>query len=190
MSKYRINPQIIISSNEQMRNIFSLLSNEILTIVNKDINIINENIYNDLILNIFIAVKNKLNVYYFSLINHLVIQIYNQKIFTVININFDITDKNYFSYLFNIYNNFLYGIQNYDTTVYNNMNTDDKNNLNYSIASGDFYYKDNIIIPITTTPTIINGEGLLIKKKSCNCYANICLTDTLIVTIYWYNNSS
>jgi len=190
MTKYRINPQTIISSNEQQRNIFSLLSREISKIVDKHSNIINENVYINLISNIFTIVKNKLNVYYFSLTNQIVIQIYNLKIFTVINIIFSISDKNYFSFTYNTWNNFLYGITNYDTTVYNNMSTNDKNYLNYSIVSGDFYYKDNIIIPIATTPTIINGEGLLIKNNSCDYETNTCSIESLIVTIYWYKNST
>lgn len=190
MTIYNINPNINIISNNNITNIMGQLSKEISILANKYTNIVDITTYNLLINSIFQIVKNRINIYNFIddnniKISNIFIEIYNQNLIPVINMNF-ILSNYYFTYTYNNWNNFILYSYNNKNNVYNSISQDEKNKLEYSIISGDFYFKDNINVTVNSLipPTI--GLGLITKSKLCNCISNTCIPYTLIIGLYWY----
>lgn len=188
MSRYLINPQIDIDSE----NILNIMSQILLNISNsiQSINniVINEN-YILMINKINQILNNYLKIYNFFNygITTIGIQIYNQNVEIVSFIIIQLNINRYIN-IFSNWDDFIVGNYNQQNKIiYNLLTQQQKNDLNYSIVSGDLYFLNDI--------NENNISGMLLKPKNNNCKCinqsnNIYNTKNksnyvYISTIYW-----
>lgn len=177
---FYINPtKVLLADN--IKNTMVLITNYISNFAN-NVNIIIEENYNKLKLQILTVVSNYLKIYKFAKANifNINIEIYNSFFDVVLYIYFNIYES-YFtietSFWKNFYNNSLLK----QTVVYDNLSLIEKNNLRFSIVNDSLYLSDNIVFTYNTKIT----EGILIKiKQNHNCVSNENMI--YINTIYWY----
>lgn len=186
MGVYSINPKTKIDGNNIL-NIVTQLVLEISNSIQSIYNIIDEIMYMKMINNINDVLNNYLKIYdYYGYgITNLFVQIYNQNIELVAFVNIKINKYKYVN-LNSYWNDFAIGTYNNSTKIiYQELSQEEKDNLRYSIISGDLYFIDNIQF-------IYNGEnmsGILIKPKTktntCECGSNNTIGYAYISTIYW-----
>lgn len=190
MAIFSINPKIKIDNNNIL-NIMSQLVLEISNSIQSIYNIINDNNYTLMINNINNILNNyfKIYNYYGHGITNVYVQIYNQNIELVAFVNIKLTKYNYTNLNSN-YSYFITGLyNNQPKIIYQELTQAQKNNLRYSIVSGDLYFIDEIQFIYNS----LNTSGNLIKPKtktnSCECTNinnnNNNIEYTYISTIYW-----
>ena len=190
MSKFYKNPSKIISLSD-LNNIFGILSKQIAFEIKNITNIVNQNQYYSFVNIIYNLCREKILYYDFNIdptkIFYLYIEICNENIELVAKINFIIT-KFYYLYSNSTWEIFINNKIINNGIVYNNLNSTQKSQLNYSIYQNSFYFVDNINIT-TITP---NATGLLLKLQNCDCECNLISesglknSQTYIVNIYWH----
>lgn len=189
MAIFTINPKTKIDNNNIL-NIMSQLVLEISNSIQSIYNIINDNDYTLMINNINSILNNyfKIYNYYGHGITNVYVQIYNQNIELVSFVNIKLTKYNYTNLNSN-YSYFISGLyNNQPKIIYQELTQEQKNNLRYSIVSGDLYFIDEIQFIYNS----LNTSGNLIKPKtktnSCECTNinnNNNIEYTYISTIYW-----
>lgn len=182
MGIYSINPKTTIDTNNIL-NIMSQLLIDISNSIKSIYNIINETQYVLMINNINSILNNYLKIYnYFDYgINNIYIQIYNQNIELVAFITIKL-DKYKYLNLNSYWNIFIIGLYNNQIKIiYQELTTQEKNDLRYSIISGDLYFINDINFIYNG----INTTGMLIKPKTNTCECNTNNEYTYINTIYW-----
>lgn len=198
MSKFYKFPTKIITQND-LNNIFGLLSRQIAIRIKSINNIVSQKEYRIFINSIYDLCREKILYYDFNSIDttkifYLNVEISNMSINQVAIVNFIIT-KFYYLYSYSEWNTFIKNNITNTGVVYKNLNSTQQNQLNYSIVQDSFYYLNNINIT-TITP---NGIGLILKLSNFNSYSDCeceCEYDCLnndnynsqnyIVSIYWY----
>lgn len=135
------------------------------------------------ILNNYLKIYNFLN---FN-IKNIYVQIYNQNINLVSEVKINIIPYKYIN-INSVWETFVNGLY-YDSNkiVYMELNDIQKNNLRYSIISGDLFFISNIDFLYNDLNTI----GMIIKQGSnnivnCNCNNSHTNNDyCYITTLYW-----
>lgn len=191
MPIYSINPKLNINS-ENIMNIMSQLIYDISKSINSIYNIVIYEQYILMINNINDILNNYLKIYYFLKYNikNIYVQIYNQNINLVSEIHINIIPYKYININSN-WESFVKGIYyNSNKIVYSQLDVLQKNNLRYSIISGDLYFIDNIVFTYNNLNTI----GMLIKpvmNNDCSCNTNTYSNNQTnnnycyITTLYW-----
>lgn len=184
MGIYSINPKTKIDANNIL-NIMTQLVLEISNSIQSIYNIIDETTYvvmtnniNDVLNNYF-----KIYNYYEYGITNIFVQIYNQNVELVAFVDIKLNKYKYVN-LNSYWNDFAVGIYNDETKIiYQELTQDEKDNLRYSIVSGNLYFIDNIQFIYNRE----NMTGILIKPKinNCECGGNNILGYSYISTIYW-----
>lgn len=193
MTVYSINPKSIVNSD----NIINIMGQLILNVSNSIMSIYNIIIfkyYNLMITNINNVINEYMKIYNFLNygITNIYIQIYNQNIELISFTNIVINNKYKYNNFNSIYNNFYYG--NYNLTpkiIYNQLSIEQKNQLRYSIISGDLFFIDDIHFLLNGT----DMTGIILKPKTkiyvnceCNNYDNNNCNNNnyvYITTLYW-----
>lgn len=187
MPVYTINPKLNVDS-ENIINIMSQLINDISKSINSIYNIVIYEKYILMMNNINEILNNYLKIYKFLQYNiqYIYIQIYNQNInlvsqilINIIPYKYIVTNSNWESFIAGKY-------YNSNKIVYSELDLIQKNNLRYSIISGDLYFVDNVVF----TYNDLNTFGMLIKPVSnnnCDCNCNIQTNKNYcyVTTLYW-----
>jgi len=183
MGIYLINPQIIVNS-QNILNVMTQLINDISNSIQSIYNIIIEPQYILMVNNVNSIFNNYLKIYNFFNygINYIYIQIYNQNIDLVIYVVIQLTKPKYIN-IYSNWNDFSNGMYNNQTKIiYQILTQQQKNELNYSIISGDMYFLTNLNFIYNGITTI----GILLKSKNINCDYNKQTNNyAYINTIYW-----
>jgi len=193
MPIYSINPKFNVGS-ENIINIMTQLIYDISKSINSIYNIVIYEQYILMINNINDILNNYLKIYYFLKYNikNIYVQIYNQNINLVSEIYINIIPYKYININSN-WESFIKGTYyNSNKIVYSQLDMLQKNNLRYSIISGDLYFIDNIVFTYNNLNTI----GMLIKPVSnndCACNTNTNTHSNIqtnnnycyITTLYW-----
>lgn len=183
MGIYFINPQYIINS-QNIINIMTQLVNTISNSIKSNYNIIFENEYINMSNNVNQILNNYLKIYNFYNygIKYIYVQIYNQNINLVSYVQIKLDKPKYINTNSN-WNDFIVGkYNNQDMVIYNVLTQEQKNELNYSLISGNLYF----IPDINFTYNQKNTTGILIKPAINTCECNNQNIDySYITTIYW-----
>lgn len=185
MPIYKINPQYNVNSTNIL-NIMTQLTNDISKSINSIYNIVIYDKYILMINNINQILNNYLKIYDFlkSGIKNIYVQIYNQNINLVSQVVINIIQFKYIN-INSDWNNFVNGAYyNSDKVIYSQLNTQQQNNLNYSIISGDLYFINNIVF----TYNNLNTTGIILKQTTnLNLDYNILTNNKYcyITTLYW-----
>ena len=184
MPIYSINPKTKIDNNNIL-NIMTQLLLEISNSIQLMFNIIDEIVYTKMLNNLNSILNNyfKIYDYYGYGISNIFVQIYNQNIELVSFVDIKL-NKHKYTNSNSYWNNFANGIYNYETKIiYQELTQEEKDNLRYSIVSGDLYFieKNQFIYNDVST------SGILIKQKTNDCEycSNGIVRYTYISTIYW-----
>lgn len=184
MTLYHINPQYVINI-DNILNIMLQLTNNISSHISSIYNIVLENQY-ILIVDIINQILNdylKMYNFYSFGIRYLRVQIYNQNISLVAYINITIYPFKYCDDI-SIWTHFITGKYfNNPKVVYKHLDTQQKNDLRYSIISNKLY----LVYDISFTHDNLLTNGILIKSKcENNCTCNTQNNNySYITTIYW-----
>jgi hypothetical protein len=169
MGIYSINPQSNVDS-ANILNIMSQLIKDISNSIQSIYNIVLQIKYNLFIDNIKDVLDNYLKIYNFYNygITHLYVQVYNQNIDLVVFASIQLYKYKYII-AYSKWNNFSNGVY-YNKTkyIYNVLTPQQKNDLVYSIISGDLYF----IPDINFVYNGLNTSGMLLKPKYSNCECN------------------
>lgn len=184
MGIYSINPKTKIDDNNIL-NIMTQLVLEISHSIQSMYNIIDKIVYVDMINNLNSILNNYLKIYnYYGYgISNIFVQIYNQNIELVAFVDIKL-NKHKYANLNSYWNDFAIGTYNYETKIiYQELSQEEKDNLRYSIVSGDLYFIDIIQFIYIGLST----SGILIKPKSngCECITNGKVGYSYTSTIYW-----
>lgn len=185
MPIYSINPKYNVNSNNIM-NIMTQLIYEISKSINTLYNIVNYKEYVLMINNINDILNNYLKIYDFLKFNikNIYVQIYNQNINLVSEIYINIIPYKYIN-INSIWERFIDGTYyNSNKIIYSQLDVNQKNNLRYSIISGDLYFIDNIHFIYND----LNTSGMIIKpmtNNDCNCTIQTNSNYCYITTLYW-----
>lgn len=185
MPIYTINPKYNVNYMNIM-NIMSQLLNEISKSINSIFNIVIYNKYMLMINNINEILNNYLKVYNFLAhnIKNIYVQIYNQNVNLVCEVSINIIPYKYLNENSD-WETFVNG-KYYDSNkiVYSELDETQKNNLRYSIISGDLFFISNIDFTYNNLDTM----GMIIKPESnnnCNCNIQTNNDYCYITTLYW-----
>ena len=185
MPIYRINPKYDVNTINIL-NIMSQLLNDISKSINSIYNIVIYDEYILMINNINEILNNYLKVYNFLKhnIKNIYVQIYNQNINLVAQVSINIIPYKYIN-INSDWKTFVNG-KYYDSNkiVYSELDQVQKNNLRYSIISGDLFFISNIDFTYNNLDTI----GMIIKPVSnndCNCNTHTNNYYSYISTLYW-----
>jgi len=181
----KINPKYNVNSLNIL-NIMSQLLNDISKSINSIYNIVNYKDYMLMINNINEILNNYLKVYNFfaNNIKNIYVQIYNQNINLVSEVTINIIPYKYINFNTDwetFVNGKYYGS---NKIVYSELDEIQKNNLRYSIISGDLFFISNIDFIYND----INTIGMIIKpvyNGDCNCNIYTNNNYCYITTLYW-----
>ena len=153
------------------------MTNDISKSINSIYNIVIETKYTMMITNINQILNNYLKIYDFLKYNitNIYVQIYNQNIDLVSWVNIQIIPFKYINIDSKWYK-FITGIYfNSDKIIYSQLNTQQQNDLRYSIISTDLYFIDDLNFIYND----LNTFGIILKPKyNNNDYS-------YVTTLYW-----
>lgn len=185
MTLYFINPLFDVNINN-IANIMTQLINDISTSITPIYNIVLEEQYILMINDINRVLNDYLKIYNFNGfgIKNIQVQIFNQIINLVAFVNINIYPFKYKNDI-SSWDKFFLGKYDVSTkVVYNELTSQQKNDLIYSIISGKLYFIDNILFTYNNLLT----QGILIKPRTncsddceCNEKNNYCY----VTTLYW-----
>ena len=197
MTIYTINPKYKINYMNIM-NVMNQLLNDISKSINSIYNIVIYREYMLMINNINETLNNYLKIYNFLAhgVKNIYVQIYNQNINLVCEVSINIIPFKYIN-INSDWETFVNG-KYYDSNkiVYSELDDTQKNNLRYSIISGDLFFISDIFFKYNNLDTL----GIIIKPESninlncnCNCSSSSsynCNTYNnkdycYITTLYW-----
>ncbi len=187
MTSYFISPTIIVDSSN-VKNIMSVLTNNIYMYSNPHKNFVDEQTYIKVQNIVFEQIHTLLKKYiFYPTITNINVQIYNGNIQVLSYMNFFISDTN-FKVIFSKWYDFYYIGNISSPIVYNNMDVVEQDNLTNSIVSGKFYMANNLEFELN----LVEYFGIILTNNHTTNCKNICMCNNsyvyepnIIVSVYW-----